>query len=158
MSPDNEYELKDRDYLELWKHYEDSADSVKESMFGNTTWLVGIASAILGFILSQFLEFKPGEIIIKQPAFGLLASAVGALVSVYAVLMLNEFGKHIRTNWDNADYCRDRLLGLPPLPEKHKRWFLSLGKMKVWVRLELLIVGFLLAFLALSFFFFREWY
>jgi hypothetical protein len=157
MSTDKKYEIKDKDYLELWEHYQDRADSVKESMFENTTWLVGIASAILGFIFSQFLEFKPSEIIIRQPAFGLLTSAAGTLVSVYALLMLNEFGDHIRTNWGNADYCRCRLLGMPPLPGKRKRWFLSLGKLQIWVRLELLIVCFLLVFLALSVFFFREW-
>ena len=51
----NEQENKD-DYLELYKHFEETASSVKGAMFKNLTWIFGIASGLLAFIYSYAMK------------------------------------------------------------------------------------------------------
>lgn len=142
-----DYNLTGNDYVELWKHYQSRADSIKQSMFKNTTWLLGFTSAVLAFTMDNFVTFDASGTTASQPIIALAICGVGVALCGYALVMLEEFGRHIKDNWDDADYFRGSIVGMPPLRDG------SFLPGMIWNRLEIVVGMFLAAFIVLGIFF-----
>jgi len=138
--------------LKLWEHYEERADSIKKSMVANTTWLLGFASAILAFTFEKFFVFSAQSVEVKAAGFAALFCGAGVVICIYALFTLEEFGNHIKRNWDDADYFRVKAGDMPPLtaPPRRKK---SVLPAKIWHRLEVVVVMFLVSFVLLGIYF-----
>ena len=140
------YMLKDPDYLDLWKYFQEHADAIKESMFKSVTWIVGFAAAMLGFTTVTFLDLEAETIQFHHPALGVASCAIGVLLCVYALVLLSEFATHIRANWARAEECKAHVDGLDAvihtsrLPQKHRQ----IGM--IWQRMTLIVWLFIAAF------------
>src|SRR5687767_10045011 len=97
------YTLRDEDYLELWKYFQDRADKVKEAMFKTLTWIVGYAAALLGFIFLALTNYDRAKASVPLAFAITLAAAAGLVVCIYSWLMLSEAAKHIQRNWKRSD-------------------------------------------------------
>ena len=93
-------------YLDLYKHYESAASSVKGAMFKNLTWIFGIASALLAVIYSNALKELPPDSKISLEQISLLVFLSGEFICAYALVSIYESAQHIRKNWDMADTCK----------------------------------------------------
>jgi hypothetical protein len=101
--------LNGKDYLGLWKHFEDKSTSVKSAMFNTITWLIGFAAALLAFIFANMADFDTETGVISLQMLVILASIAGLAICLYAFFTLGESSEHIIRNWDRADRCYDKV-------------------------------------------------
>jgi hypothetical protein len=111
------YKLQDADYLDLWKYFEDRADSVKEAMFNSVTWAVGFAAAVMSLAATTLIDFGGSALHLKHPILVLAAAIVGLILCAYALILISESAGHIRRNWARAQRCKDNVEGLNSLFE-----------------------------------------
>lgn len=141
------YQLNDDDYLGLWKYFQDRADNVKGAMFQTVTWSLGFAGAILSFIIAQL---DPADLDAQAPKTMIGLAVVGVILCTYSYILLRESRKHIRRNWDRADYCKLRLGGLDAVLEfEPKKRPADSSLVFVWNQVFWVIVAFALLFFAI---------
>lgn len=83
-----EQDLKDSDYLDLWRYFEDRADNVKEAMFSSVTVVLGFSGAVIGFVIDNLVDAR--QLTLSNPTAVLCASVVGIAFGVHAVIMVLE--------------------------------------------------------------------
>lgn len=142
-----EYKLKDEDYLELWKYFQDKATSVKGTMFNTITWIVGFAAALLGFLFTKLTDFESANAEITLPKLMILVSMAGLVICLYAFFVLSESAKHIRNNWHYADCCLKKIEGLDKIVFS-RRAETKDNLVKIWNQLQIVVSLFLAAFVA----------
>lgn len=149
MNTEKQSQLPAEDLLDLWKHFQARADALKAEMFERVTWVLGLASAIVGFALSELGKYQTQvSLTILQ-----LLALVGLGLCGYAWIIVADAAQHIRNNWDRADRCMAQIDGLTEIWDgsnpKHPRkgWWRY-----PWNRTLLIIALFAIAFgLALVF-------
>jgi len=141
-------ETKDSDaYLDLYKHFEAAASSVKGAMFKNLTWLFGIASALLAFVYSLAVKEPVANPQVSLNQVSILVLVSGIYICAYALVSIFESAQHIRNNWDLSSSC---VSGVPALSnimdnqEKYENGWLY--GVKVCRRLFWVTVGYGFAF------------
>ena len=143
-----ECKLKEENYLELWKYFEDKATSVKGAMFNTITWVIGFAAALLGFIFAKITDFDSSNSKIPLPLLMILLSIAGLLICLYAFFALGESAKHINRNWTRANRCKDKIEGLNELIISRELED-STTAMKIWNQLRIVVSLFLASFVAI---------
>jgi hypothetical protein len=98
-------ELQKTDYLQLWQYFESRGGELKERMLGLITWVLGFAAAVLGFAVSNTLDFDSSGVV-KKPMLLIILSITGGSLTWYADIIIREFAEHINRNFDRADHAR----------------------------------------------------
>jgi len=101
----------EKDYLSLWKYFQDRATSVKGAMFTTVTWVLGFAAALSAFMFSNLADYSSNALLSIEK-IALLVSFAGLSLCVYAYYAISESAKHIRNNWTYADRCLKKVSGL----------------------------------------------
>jgi hypothetical protein len=86
--------------LNLFKFYEEAADKAKAHAWAQTTWVLTLNAAILGFSVNYFASNA------GKPAFfaiELLSSAVGIVLCGFLLYLLTELGGHISHYWASSN-------------------------------------------------------
>lgn len=97
--------------LDLWKWFQDDAARVKDKMWTISAAFYTIFTAFLGFI-GKYLKDEDGGISVDQPILVASVSLTGAILSVYAMYMISQYGRHLVSGWNRADYIKRRIEGL----------------------------------------------
>jgi hypothetical protein len=145
---DMEAKLEKKDYVDLWKYFEDKATSIKGAMFNTITWIIGFAGALLGFIFAKLSDFDLSKASISLPMLMICISVAGLLICLFAFFALGESAKHITNNWAYADNCSKKLKELSEIVtwnEEGKRYKV----MTIWNQLRIVVLLFLLAFIVI---------
>ena len=140
------YQLDEDDYLTLWKYFNDKATNVKGAMFNTLTWIIGFATALLGFVSLNLTNYNSDNAVISLPLLMVVSAIAGLFICVYAWFTLQESAKHIQNNWDYANNCRKEIDGLKKLIKPKKK---KTEMMAIWNRLGLIVVFFAIAFLVI---------
>lgn len=97
-------DFKKEDYIHLWQYFENGADMLKDRLSTMTTWLFGLNSALLGFVFgTPVIAFDSVGSAVRAPAFVLALALAGCVLCLYSFVLIYDYGKHIRRNWDRAD-------------------------------------------------------
>ena len=139
------YELKDDDYLDLWKYFRSEAAAIKGAMFRTITWIIGFAAALLAFISAIITDFDASKSAVSLATFVIALSLAGIFICLYAWFTLGESAKHVKSNWKYADRCLNNIESLGSiiaLKEKKKKS----RSMNVWDRLRIVVFLFLTGF------------
>lgn len=117
------YELQGPDLLDLWKFEEDQGNTVKGRMLTIVTWLLALATGVLGFTVKELgiLEGKA-----EKAKIAVLLSILGLAICSYAWFLIREFGNHMKRHWQSADYLRSRIDGLDEIKKRGGRDFQTL--------------------------------
>jgi hypothetical protein len=122
--PDQERFIPDntglRDYFELWRHFEAAGDAGKERMVTVVSLLLGFATVILAYIVTNSFVFdRPGGGLVcaGKPGQAVVFGAAGLLICLYTAYLVLEFGDHARRNWARAG---DLQRAMPVLRELFK--------------------------------------
>ena len=140
------YKLKDDDYLELWKYFQDKATSVKGAMFNTITWILGFAAVILGFIFTNLAKDEATNPKLTLEELMLFASLAGGVLCMYAFFALGESAKHINNNWVFAENCKNKIKGLNELLSTNISKDRE-NNIKIWNQLRIIVGLFSGAFL-----------
>jgi len=144
------YNLIDKDYLELWGHFQEKADNIKEAMFKTITWIMGFASALLGFIFLILTDYDCSKASISPRTLVLSLSTAGLVICLYAFLSIAESAKHIKSNWEYANNCYSNINNFHNIvtlkanidkPNILKNWL-----SKIWNQLGIIVALFSLGF------------
>jgi hypothetical protein len=100
-------------FAELWQYFETRGSELKGTMLQVLTLLIGFSAAILAYAVDKTLDFDSSPLV-QKPFLLLLLSIVGTGITIYAEIVIKEFGEHINRNFDRADYTR---IGDKPLDE-----------------------------------------
>jgi hypothetical protein len=155
---DMEYKLTEKDYLDLWKYFQEKATSVKGAMFQTITWIIGFAAALLAFGFAKVTDFDPSKAVIPLPWLMVGISIAGFFICSFAFLALNESAKHIKRNWDYADNCLRNIKGLSEIvssqvdfltkvDRKEKPMPVWLKRMRIWLKRILICLKLILIWL-----------
>lgn len=103
-----------KNLLELWKWFTDDAAKIKDRMWTMATFFYTLLGAMLGFVGKQLISGDSKNLIenVQQPDLVLVVALAGCVLSGYGIYMLWQYGKHIRSGWNRADYIRFRIEGL----------------------------------------------
>ncbi|GJQ57270.1 MAG: hypothetical protein D8M57_19410 [Candidatus Scalindua sp. AMX11] len=142
-----EYKLKNEDYLNLWKYFQDKAISVKGAMFNTITWIIGFAAALIGFIFAKISDYDPLKAKISLPLFMIPLSIAGIVICIYAFFAQGESAKNIRKNLDSSDRCMVEIKGLDKIVAKETE---NQPKfVQIWNQLRIVVSIFLTSFIAI---------
>jgi hypothetical protein len=139
--------LKDDDYLKLWMYFEDRADKIKEEMFKTLTWTVGFAAALLGFIFHNLTSHDTAKATAPLSLAIIIPAAAGLVICLYSWFMLSESAKHVKGNWERAKSFEENVEDLGKLIHGSSRK--TDKTMKIWHRLQIIVVLFAIGFAAL---------
>jgi hypothetical protein len=103
-----------KNLLELWKWFTNDAAKIKERMWTMATFFYTLLGAILGFVGKLLVSGESKNLIenVQQPNLVLVVALAGCVLSGYGIYMLWQYGNHIRSGWNRADYIRFRIEGL----------------------------------------------
>ena len=145
---DMEDKLEKKDYVDLWKYFEDKATSIKGAMFNTITWIIGFGGALLGFIFAKLADFDLSKASIPLSMLMISIAGAGIAICWFAFFALGESGKHIANNWAYADNCWKKIKGLSeivPWKEEGKRYKV----MTIWNQLRIVVSLFFFAFIVI---------
>ena len=86
--------------FELFKFYEEASQRTKSDAWTQTTWVLTLSGAILGFSINLYVDHR------DVPGFAVITWACamsGVLLSAYIMYVLHQLAKHIRTYWTAAN-------------------------------------------------------
>src|SRR3989304_1138576 len=90
--------LKSGEKREYWRYFSDRADTLKDNLWTQVTWLLGLAGALFVYIVDQEIiswSIDGGLLIKAWPA--LLLGLVGVLLCIFALLLIWDTGKNINS-------------------------------------------------------------
>lgn len=136
--------LTEQNYLDLWKYFDQKASEIKGAMFTTTTWIIGFAAALLGFLFAKLMDHNPVVALIPISLLMKLVSYSGMVLCIYAFFAIHESAKHIKSNWRYADNCKgmmDTKFFNFIIPKKSKN-----NALQIWDRLYIIVGIFLTSF------------
>ena len=106
-SQDNSFigPLKSGEERHYWQYFSDRADTLKDNLWTQVTWLLGLAGALFVYIVDQEIiswSIDGGLLIKAWPA--LLLGLVGVLLCIFALLLIWDTGKHINSNFSRQEH------------------------------------------------------
>ncbi|MDM0116719.1 hypothetical protein QTI66_31780 [Variovorax sp. J22R133] len=86
--------------LEFFKFYEEVAERTKGHAWAQSTWVLTLNGAVLGFSLNLFVQSPSvrGLLLIEC-----LSALAGVVLSAYIAFVLSELGDHIQRYWTAAN-------------------------------------------------------
>jgi hypothetical protein len=146
--------IEEGDLIDLWKYFQDRADTLKERQWTIGTWIVTLLSGVAAFSLNQeTLSITRTGVAIGKPLPALAIGVVGILICGYAWIVIRNYGLHIQRNWDRADRVKKQISDLDVFwkgenvdcqPSRH-------GLPQESIYLRVIVVGFLILFAGISF-------
>jgi hypothetical protein len=104
--------IEKAEYIKLWQYFSDRADMLKEKLWTISTWLLVLASGIIGFTLKEeFIVLGP-ELSAPAPWSAFVLSLIGMLICAFGFLVILDYGEHIRGNWDRANRLKEKIVPL----------------------------------------------
>ena len=105
--------LEPTDLIELWKYFEDRADSLKERQWTVGTWILTLLSGLIVFAIDQgALAIAGNRLAVHQPLPALGLGLVGIMLCIYGWLVLFDYGRHIQRNWDRSGRAKKQIKGI----------------------------------------------
>ena len=101
-----------KNFLELWKWFTDDAAKIKDRMWTMASFFYTLLGALLGLVGKQLISTGSWNFTMQQRPLVLVVTLAGCVLSGYGIYMLWQYGKHIRSGWNRADYIRFRIEGL----------------------------------------------
>ena len=86
--------------VDLFKFYEEASRQTKVDAWTQTTWILALSGAILGFSIDLYIKHRG---LSSLPAIAWGCATAGIAFSIYNIYMLSELGKHIRSYWTIAN-------------------------------------------------------
>lgn len=86
--------------LQMYQFHEESAQEYKSDAWTQTTWILTLSGAVLGFSIDKHVSQRnsPDAIIIM-----LACAVVGIALAVYAMWVLNDMAHHVQRHWAKAN-------------------------------------------------------
>ncbi len=83
-------------------------------MWTMATFFYTVLGALLGFVGKQMVSAGGNGLIgsLQKSDLVLVVAIAGCVLSGYGIYMLWQYGNHIRSGWNRADYIRFRIEGL----------------------------------------------
>jgi hypothetical protein len=113
---------KDPDnYIDLWKYFSDDGAKVKDKMWTLASFFYTALGVLLGFAAKHICSGDDSifSFVFEEPALIFIVSILGIILSGYGIFMLHQYGTHIRSSWNRANYIRRQIKGLTEI------WFLE---------------------------------
>ncbi|WP_297692799.1 hypothetical protein [uncultured Eudoraea sp.] len=129
MEISTKYNLKEKDYLDLYKWFTEDAAKIKERMWAMATFFYTFLGGLLGYTGKELLS---DEMSLKNPLVVVLIGIIGCVLSGYGMYMIRSYGFHIRSGWNRANYIRFQIKGLNEIwdygipKNKNINWFLKI--------------------------------
>jgi len=101
-------------YLDLWKYFTDDTAKIKDKMWTMASFFYTLLGALLGYIGNYIVQgkmFERSMSVSEQYMMGIV-SIIGCLLSGFAMFMTKEYGDHVKSGWNRANYLRFRIEGL----------------------------------------------
>lgn len=114
----NEKQLSQGEYLDLWKHFQEEASQIKSRMWTITAWLYALLTGLLGFLVKSFIPLpkeqssETGKIFFVQPNLVIIMIIVGIPLCLFTISMIYFYGTHIVASWKRANYILEKYKGL----------------------------------------------
>ena len=150
------YTVRDKDYLELWMYFQKQADDIKGAMFQTVTWTIGLAAALLGFLIVKLADFDDPKATMTLDWIVRITAGSGLFVCIYSGMAIGEARKHIKRNWARADLCKDLVEHLESIIDGGHKAKGSGHFSPVWRQLSCVVAVFALAFLGVPFWYFHR--
>lgn len=86
-------------YLQMYQFHEASAQQYKSDAWTQTTWILTLSGAVLGFSIDKYVSQRssPDAIVIT-----LACAVAGLALAVYAMWVLNDMAHHVQRHWAMA--------------------------------------------------------
>jgi hypothetical protein len=86
-------------HLQMYQFHEVSAQKYKSDAWTQTTWILTLSGAVLGFSIDKHVSHRnsPDTIIIT-----LACAVAGLALAVYAMWVLNDMARHVQRHWAMA--------------------------------------------------------
>ena len=112
--------LKPENYLDLWKYFTDDAAKIKDRMWTIASLFFAGITGLISFLVNIFLGIGK-KIILQADKIILIVAASAVLYGLcyYFKYLMTQYGKHIRSGWNRANYIRAKIDGLSAI------WFLG---------------------------------
>jgi hypothetical protein len=97
MTADPPVPPPDNRRFELFKFYEEAAQRAKTDAWTQTSWVLTLSGAALGFSINLYVKDRA-----CVPQFAVITWAcatAGVILSAYVLYVLHQLAKHIRTYW-----------------------------------------------------------
>jgi hypothetical protein len=105
--------LKPENYLELWKYFTDDAAKIKDRMWTIASLFFAAVTALISFIANKLSGFNKESILKNQGYILLIITSLALLgLCTYFKYIIIQYGRHISSGWNRANYIRTRIEGL----------------------------------------------
>ncbi len=118
----SEYDEKFKVKLELWKYFTDDSAKIKDRMWTISSWMFSVQAGLLTFVANK-LPADTQQSVGTNYSVIAGATVVGILLGLFTIIMIFQYGNHIRGMWNRADMIRRELPGLSDI------WFLKSKKL-----------------------------
>jgi hypothetical protein len=103
LTADLEVLRNDEYKYKQWEYFSQHADDIKDRMWSTGTWLITLQTALLAYMVSQgFVVFDEPTLKIVKPFLTRYASIIGVLLSIYSIIVMSDYIKHIHDNWNRS--------------------------------------------------------
>lgn len=86
--------------FQMFKFYEDAVQRTKADAWTQTTWILTLSGAVLGFSMNLYVTHRD---ISGFPVIAGACAASGLVLTAYAAHVLRELAKHIQGYWTSAN-------------------------------------------------------
>jgi hypothetical protein len=97
--------------LATFKFYEEAAEKAKEHAWSQTTWILTLNAATLGFSLNFYADHKADSAFVLIES---IAGGVGVVLCLFLIYLLHEAGSHIQHYWTTSNKLAARDAYLAP--------------------------------------------
>lgn len=112
-NPEYKQTLKPENYLELWKYFTDDAAKIKDRMWTIASLFFAAVTALISLIANKLSGFNKESMLKNEEGILLIITSLALLgLCTYFKYMITQYGRHIRSGWNRADYIRARIDGL----------------------------------------------
>ncbi len=100
------YQLKEKDYLDLWKYCEDVGGKDKDRMVTISTWLLAFGVAIHAYIFTKGFQFESFSIKECKGIQVILPALVGMVICVIAGYLIYAYSAYANRYWYMAEWLK----------------------------------------------------
>ncbi len=101
--------MDELNYTDIWKYLEDRANKLKDRAVTLSTWLLGLATAMIAFAADKTIRVGADGATVNAPELVLLIGVLGLGLVWYVVKMLKNYGLHLERNFKRADRARQQI-------------------------------------------------
>ncbi|MEX3935905.1 hypothetical protein AB4Y32_29635 [Paraburkholderia phymatum] len=95
---------KEKQAIDLWKHFSTFGFNDKNAMMTGENWLLGLQGTIIGYIVTKILCYSDGfHVHVQEPFAGFVISLFGIGIAILAAYVSFLYAGQSNRNWKNAD-------------------------------------------------------